>query len=167
MPPSPQPDFSPALKPSLRRATSLPPEQSSRFSRPSTPTTTIPFFKLPDSEDAPSPDSQSPEIEELSPEAIVPDEVPVLRDPEIEVPDDDDGTIAEAELEEKFSKILKLDRMHDGSEDGDCGEEERPVTPVRNTRKRKFTASEEGREEGPLHKRAASPRTVSSPLRRG
>jgi hypothetical protein len=166
MPPSPQPDFSPALKPSLRRATSLPPEQSIRFSRPSTPT----LLKLPDSEDPPSPQpQQSPEIEELSPEAIVPDEVPVLRDPEIEVPDDEEeGTVtAEAELEEKFSKILQLDRMHDGSEDGDCGEDERPVTPVRNTRKRKFTPSEEGREEEPLQKRAASPRTVSSPLRRG
>ena len=164
MPPSPQPDFSPSLKPSLRRATSLPPEQSIRFSRPSTPT----LLKLPDSEDPLSP-PKSPEIEELSPEAIVPDEIPVLRDPEIEVPDDEDegrGT-AEAELEEKFSKILQLDRMHDGSEDGDCGEEERPVTPVRNTRKRKFTPSEEGREEEPLQKRPASPRNVSSPLRRG
>src|SRR5277367_2291367 len=101
MPPSPQPDFSPH-KPSLRRATSLPPEQS-RFSRPSTPIITL--FKLPDSQDAPSPSPpQSPEIEELSPEAIVPDEVPVLRDPEIEVPDDEEGS-AEAELEEKFTNI--------------------------------------------------------------
>jgi len=92
----------------------------------------------------------------------------VLRDPEIEVPDEEEGS-AEAELEEKFTNI-KLDRMHDGSEDGNCGEEEgedRPATPVKKTRKRKFTPGEEGGGDEPLHKRAASPRTVSSPLRRG
>ena len=96
--------------------------------------------------------------------------MPVLRDPEIEVPEDESE---EAELEEKFTKI-HLDRMHDGSEDGDCGEEqehehqERPVTPVvKSTRKRKFTPSEEGTREEPLAKRAASPRSVSSPLRYG
>jgi hypothetical protein len=94
--------------------------------------------------------------------------VPVLRDPEIEVPEDESE---EAELEEKFTKI-QLDRMHDGSEDGECGEEleqqERLVTPVvENTRKRKFTPSEEGTREEPLAKRAASPRSVSSPLRHG
>lgn len=91
----------------------------------------------------------------------------MLRDPEIEVPEDESE---EAELEEKFTKI-QLDRMHDGSEDGECGEEqqqERPVTPVvKNTRKRKFTPSEDGTGEEPLAKRAASPRSVPSPLRHG
>ena len=167
MPPSPQPDFGTSTKPSLRRATSLPPEQS-RFSGPSTPV--IPYLKLPDSEDLQPDDDDSVEIEELSPEAIIPDEIPVLRDPEIEVPDEE-GT-AEAELEEKFTTILNLDRMHDGSEDGNYDEEgeyeeERPAIPVPNRRKRKFTPGEEGRDDEPLRKRAVSPRTISSPLRRG
>ena len=104
-------------------------------------------------------------VEELSPDAIIPDSLPVLRDPEIEIPEDDDPT--EIELEEKLTTI-EVDMMHDESESGDQGEEEEErvdvASPLRNVRKRKFTPTDESGQEGQRRKRTASPRTFS-PLR--
>ena len=104
-------------------------------------------------------------VEELSPEAIIPDSIPIMRDPEIEVPEDDDPT--EAELETKPTTI-ELDRMRDGSESGDQKEEEEEMvdiaSPLRNVRKRKFTPTDEDVQEERRRKRTASPRTFS-PLR--
>jgi hypothetical protein len=102
------------------------------------------------------------EIEELSPEAIVPDSVTVLRDPEVEIPDDEGSN--ESELEKRFWGI-KLDRMRDdsGSEDGE--RVERNSSPLPTTRafgvKRKFahTVEDEGIE--PARKRTMSPGTLS------
>jgi hypothetical protein len=111
MPPSPQPDFEPC-KLSFRRATSLPPE-TSRIQGCSTPIPVIKkmrHLKIPDDNQV---QGETVKIEELSPEAIIPDSLTILRDPEVEVPDDDD--LSEVELDDKFTAI-KLDGMHDEGE---------------------------------------------------
>ena len=102
------------------------------------------------------------EIEELSPEAIIPDSVTVLRDPEIEIPDDEGST--ESELEKRFGGI-KLDRMRDDGDSEDSDNVERKWSPLPITRtfgqKRKFahTVEDEGIE--PARKRTTSPGTLS------
>ena len=83
----------------------------------------------------------------------------MMRDPEIEVPEDDQE---EDELEMKFTAI-KLDRMHDGSQTGEESEEEGHITPLRKTRKRKYTPTDgEESSEEQRRKRTASPRVFSA-----
>jgi hypothetical protein len=158
MPPSPQPDYSQS-KPSTRRATSLPPVITRRSS---TPISLFKQIRLTDDEIK----EGGIEIEELSPEAIIPDSVTVMRDPEIEVPDDEEGP-TEAELENKFTEI-KLDRMHDGSHNEEEKEEqeEADIVPLRrSTRKRKYTPmTDEESQEEQRSKRTVRSRTFP-PLR--
>src|SRR5436190_2385822 len=101
MPPSPQPDYT-STKPSLRRANSLPPEIIR--ARSSTPISLLKQMRLtaPDDNDEEQ-EEEGISIEELSPEAIIPDSVPVMRDPEVEVPEDDDSK--DVELETKLNAI--------------------------------------------------------------
>ena len=159
MPPSPQPEYT-STKPSFRRATSLPPEITR--ARSSTPVSLLKQMRLsvPDDNDNEQKE-EGVSVEELSPEAIIPDSLPVLRDPEIEVPEEDDYT--EAELETKLTAI-ELDAMDDGSQSGDqCEEGEEMVdiaSPLRNAKKRKFTPTDDGVPER-RRKRTASPRTIS------
>src|SRR5947207_5946452 len=160
MPPSPQPDYT-STKPSLRRATSLPPEIMR--ARSSTPISLLKQMRLtaPDDNDKEQ-DEEGISVEELSPEAIIPDSIPVMRDPEIEIPKEDDSK--EVDLETKLTAI-KLDRMCDGSESGDVDEEEEMVdvaSPLRNMRKRKFTPNDEGEAQERRRKRTASPSTFST-----
>ena len=164
MPPSPQPDYT-STKSSLRRASSLPPEIIR--ARSSTPISLLRQMSLNVTNDNDNEqEEEGVSVEELSPDAIIPDSLPILRDPEIEIPEDYDSP--EQELETELT-VIDLDRMHDGSESDDKLEEEEErvdiASPLRNIRKRKFTATDEpGQEEQP-RKRTASPRTFS-PLRR-
>jgi hypothetical protein len=90
----------------------------------------------------------------------------VMRDPEIEVPDDEEGP-TEVKLENKFTAI-KLDRMRDGSHSEAEKEEQEEVVIIplrRNTRKRKYTpATDEESQEEQRSKRTVRSRTFS-PLR--
>lgn len=153
MPPSPQPDFT-QRRSSLRRSTSLPPEAI----RTEHPLTSIPLKKqtslaIPSDQNA---QEDTIEIEELSPDAIIPDSVIILRDPEVEIPGDED--LSELDLEKKFTSI-QLDRMDDVSENK---EQETPITPTRATRKRKFTPTEESENDERQRKRVTIPQTFSS-----
>lgn len=104
------------------------------------------------------------EIEELSPEAIIPDSVLVLRDPEVEIPDEE-GSNHEAELEKRFGGI-KLDRMRDDSGSEDSGKLSRKSSPLPARTsfgvKRKFAATDT-EDEGvePARKRTMSPGNLS------
>ena len=112
-------------------------------------------------------------IEELSPEAIIPDSMTVYRDPEVEIPEEgvpEGGSSPDMELGRKFTEI-DLDRMSDGSrthEDkdhkGDHGNNERLA---RRGQKRKH-GSVDGSEPGDLReprKKIPSPSKVASPIR--
>jgi hypothetical protein len=99
------------------------------------------------------------EIEELSPEAIIPDSLPILRDPQIEIPEDEYSE-SEAELEKKFT-AFKLDRMTDGTESEGSVKSARDLRGEGKGRKRKFTPDEQG-EEGPERKRTGSPGNFAS-----
>jgi hypothetical protein len=102
------------------------------------------------------------EIEELSPEAIIPDSVTILRDPEVEIPEDGDAN-SELDLEKRFGGI-KLDRMRDdsGSEDNDQGERKNSPLPTRISGvKRKFMATVDDEVIEPTRKRTMSPGTLS------
>ena len=155
MPPSPQPE-SPAFRPSLRRSSSLPPEilKPSRISPPPSP---------PEQKRVQEPGSQFledwVEVEELSPEAIIPDSVTVIKDPEVEMPEDEELD-AEQELERTFTNI-KLDRMHDWSLSEGSSDDGRDTSQA--ARKRKFTPTGDEETEDKRKRRIASPRT-SSPL---
>jgi hypothetical protein len=152
MPPSPQPDFI-QRRSSFRRASSLPPETV----RADPPLTSIPLqeqasLSIPNDQDT---QEDTIKIEELSPEAIIPDSVTILRDPEVEIPDDEDPS--ELDLERKLTAI-KLDRMDDVSDNKD---QEMPITPIRTTRKRKFTPTEEGENDERQRKRMPTPQAFS------
>jgi len=162
MPPSPQTDYSQS-KPSIKRATSLPPEITRQ--RSSTPISLFKRIRLTDDDIK----DDTIEIEELSQEAIIPDSMTVMRDPEIEVPDDDDDP-TELQFENKFTAI-KSDRMHDGSqsegeEEGKEQQQEANIVPLkRSTRKRKYTpTTDEESQEEQRSKRTVRSRTFS-PLR--
>ena len=102
-------------------------------------------------------------IEELSPEAIIPDSVTIYRDPEVELPDERDST--DAELGRKFTEI-DLDRMSDDkvSEDGDGkGSGERVIKKV--PKKRKHLAVDGVDGDQRQRKKVVSPRDLS-PARR-
>jgi len=102
-------------------------------------------------------------IEELSPEAIIPDSVTIYRDPEVELPDERDST--DAELGRKFTEI-DLDRMSDDkvSEDGDGkGSGERVIKKV--PKKRKYLAVDGVDGDQRQRKKVVSPRDLS-PARR-
>lgn len=102
------------------------------------------------------------EIEELSPEAIIPDSVTILRDPEVEIPDDE-YTNNESDLEKQFGGI-KLDRMRDdsGSEDSDRGERKNSPLPTRKLGvKRKFASTVDDEAIEPARKRTMSSGTLS------
>lgn len=86
----------------------------------------------------------------------MPDSLTVMRDPEIELPEDEDST--EVELENKLTAI-KLDRMHDGSQTEESEEEIAPLR--RSTRKRKYIPADGESQEEQRRKRTASPRTFS------
>ena len=97
------------------------------------------------------------EMEELSPEAIIPDSVNILRDPEVEVPEDDQGQ--SEDLEEQITAI-KLDRMHDESysEESEERSHDSPESRMRTTAKRKYTSSDTSDESRPpRRKRPTTP----------
>ena len=168
MPPSPPPESTQSTppyrgsSPSFRRATSLPPE-STRVQRPS-PTFSLFRHRRQELPDDDGPVEKAVEIEELSPEAIIPDSVTIMRDPVVEVPEDE---TTEAELEKRFTNI-KLDRMHDWS-GSDVSEEAEVKKPSQvNRQKRKHTPADDSDEqtksfEQRRRKRAARPGR-SSPL---
>lgn len=133
MPPSPQPDFG-QNKPCLRRASSQPPESIRRSKSP------VPLIKQVRLGVSTVQDDAL-EIEELSPEAIIPDSVNVMRDPEVEVPDD--GEVTEEDLEKQFT-TFQLDRMDDGSESEETGAKQSPSGGLAKSRKRKHTPPEDG-----------------------
>ena len=155
MPPSPQPDYS-NTKPLSRRATSLPPD-TGRIQRSPTPISIIRQKQFEATKKADT-DEEGVEIEELSPEAIIPDSVTIMRDPEVEVPDDG-GDSTEVELEKKITAI-KLERMHDDSGSEESGKEV-TISPTKGLRKRKYSPLEETGDE-PQRKKMASPSDSSS-----
>lgn len=59
------------------------------------------------------------EIEELSPEAIIPDSLPIMRDPEIETPREDDE-----EGETDVTSTNAAERMSDATNSGDEDEQD-------------------------------------------
>jgi len=94
-------------------------------------------------------------IEELSPEAIIPDSIPIYRDPEVEIPEESDS--ADTELGRKFTEI-DLDRMTDDQlpEETEKRSQSERVTR-RGQRKRKYGAVDEAARDEPERKRTASP----------
>jgi len=156
MPPSPQADSS-SPKPSLRRASSLPPETSTYKERSPSPITRLKKMRItvPETKDEVKEDTL--EMEELSPEAIIPDSVNILRDPEVEVPEDDQRQ--PEELEEQITAI-KLDRMHDESYSEESAHGS-PESRTRTTVKRKYTSSDTSEEsKAPRRKRPTTPMSL-------
>jgi hypothetical protein len=95
MPPSPPAEQTVDKPAPLRRASSLPAETIRPTSRPPTPISVIRRLRrlrIPDDDamDHRDNDEGTVEIEELSPEAIIPDSLLIMRDPEIETPREDD-----------------------------------------------------------------------------
>jgi hypothetical protein len=104
------------------------------------------------------------QIEELSPDAIIPDSVNVMHDPEVEMPPDgSDKSPVEEELEKSFTNI-KLEKMHDWSLSEGSDDSFSEITESHSSKKRKLTPTS-GEEEKKRKKRIASPMT-SSPLRK-
>ena|SRR2546421_11318298 len=159
--PSPPAEQTQAPKPLLRRASSLPPEKTKpRLSPPATSPKAA-FTAIPGSPVS-AVKKEMVEIEELSPEAIIPDSVAILRDPEVEIPDDEDAN-NESDLEKRFGGI-KLDRMRDdsGSEDSDKVERKNSPLPTRILGvKRKFASTVDDEVIEPARKRTMSPGTLS------
>jgi hypothetical protein len=122
MPPSPPPDHT-QPRVTFRRSSSLPPATFRGEPPASLDSPVIRRMAI----NTPGNDSAKHglEIEELSPEAMIPDSVVIYRDPEIEIPEKDDTT--ETDLQKKFTEI-DLDRMRDDSHD------ETNETTVENTR---------------------------------
>ena len=112
-------------------------------------------------------------IEELSPEAIIPDSVTVYRNPEIEIPEEgvrQGRSSPDMELGRKFTEI-DLDRMSDGSQTHEekeyKGKQEKNEKVARKGQKRKHS-SVDGREHGDFsepRKKTATPLTAASPIR--
>ena len=155
MPPSPQPDSNPP-KPSLRRASSLPPE-ASYIERSPSPVTRLKRMRItvPEPEDEAQEDTL--DMEELSPEAIIPDSVNILRDPEVELPDDDER---EQEDSEEEITAMKLDRTHDESY-SESSSHGSPDSRARTTAKRKYASSDTSQESrAPRRKRPTTPMTL-------
>jgi len=134
MPPSPQADQGIEKLPSARRASSLPPENIRPNSRPSIPISVIKQLRrlrIPDNDDAMDGQENQEdgegaiEIEELSPDAIVPDHIQVMRDPEIETPREDEGDDS-GQRETDVMSTNAGDRMSGGtgSDEGDDGDDE-------------------------------------------
>jgi len=134
MPPSPKADHGIEKLPSVRRASSLPPENIRLSSRPSTPISVIKQLRrlrIPDNDDAMDRHENQEdgegavEIEELSPDAIVPDHIQVMRDPEIETPREDEGDDSERQ-ETDVTSTNAGDGMSGatGSDEGDGGDDE-------------------------------------------
>ena len=130
MPPSPQADHGVEKLTPVRRASSLPPENIRLTSRPSTPISVINQLRrlrIPDNDDAMDREEDEEgtvEIEELSPDAIIPDSVLVMRDPEIETPPEGEGDDGEGRETDVMSTNAG-DRMGGctGSDEGDDGDE--------------------------------------------
>lgn len=167
MPSPPAEQIQSSAKARVRRASSLPPEKTNlRISPPASPKTirsaAVPGSPVATYAAAETAKKGMVEIEELSPEAIIPDSVSILRDPEIEIPDDEGST--ESELEKRFWGI-KLDRMRDDGDSEDSDKVERKKTPLPISRtfgqKRKFAHSVEDEVIEPARKRTTSPGTLS------
>jgi hypothetical protein len=163
--PSPQPDLTQKVSlrqspPTFRRAASLPPE-TSRFQHSPPPISVFKQGRLQGPDENEVKEGQVA-VEELSPNAIIPDSVTVMRDPVVELPDD--GESFEGDLEKKFTAI-KLDVMRDSGESDTSEEQDTSIKPATNARKRKHTPTEEGETETQRRKRMASPMTFS-PRRR-
>jgi hypothetical protein len=137
-----------------RRATSLPPE-TTRKKRPSTLTSVIKNMRIVSLDD--NPEAGTVEVEELSPEAIIPDSITIMRDPEVEIQDDN-----VVEAEESWEDGIQMDGVDADGMDGMSDEDQvfpNPPTP-RIPRKRKFNLADEERYDR-LRKRTASPGSFS------
>jgi hypothetical protein len=161
MPPSPKADHGVERLPSLRRASSLPPENIHLSSRPSTPVSVIKQLRrlripdpddVMDSQDRREEDGAAVEIEELSPEAIIPDSLPIMRDPEIETPQDDDEDDTEREEGEMDVTVSTnaAERMSDATVSDDAIDEE----------------NDEGAEAMDENESYAPPETTPTPFRK-
>jgi hypothetical protein len=137
-----------------RRATSLPPE-STRKKRSSTLTSVIKKMRIASLED--NPEGGTVEIEELSPDAIIPDSITIMRDPEVEIQDDNT-----AEAGKSWEDGIQMDGVDDdGMNEMSDGNEMFPSPPPpRIPKKRKFNLADEERYDR-LRKRTASPGSFS------
>src|SRR5262245_2453437 len=134
MPPSPPPDHT-HPRVSFRRSSSLPPT-TFRGESPASPDPPV-INRMTINTQGNDSSRHSLVIEELSPEAIIPDSVVIHRDPEIEIPEKGDAT--ETDLQKKFTEI-DLDRMRDDthSETNDKTVEDKLQTTKKQTRKRRI-----------------------------
>src|SRR5438046_391765 len=122
MPPSPPPEhwLSEPKSCTYRRSSSLPPETLRRDNR--SPRSLSPLIKsMTIRSPTPYDDPCKVVIEELSPDAIIPDSVTIYRDPEVEVPGEETGP-TEEDLRERFTEI-DLDRMRDDTTNSSEGSE--------------------------------------------
>jgi hypothetical protein len=104
-----------------------------------------------------NPEGGTVEIEELSPDAIIPDSITIMRDPEVEIQDDNT-----AEAGKSWEDGIQMDGVDDdGMNEMSDGNEMFPSRPPpRIPKKRKFNLADEERYDR-LRKRTASPGSFS------
>ena len=153
MPPSPQPE-SPEPDVPPRRASSLPPE-TTRKKR--SPTLTSAFKKMRIEAGDSNINEGTVEIEELSPEAIIPDSINIMRDPEVVLQEDE--AEADGSLDDKFTDI---DLEGDGSGRQVTSDEEAVFVPLQQmTNKRKHNPADDEESYERQRKRTVSPGSFS------
>jgi hypothetical protein len=156
MPPSPPPDR-PERESPPRRAASLPPELIRR-KRSSTLTSVFKKMRIEAQESGV--EAGTVDIEELSPEAIIPDSMTIMRDPEIEIHDDDEAR-RDRSVEDKSTGI-DVDGIDgvDGEDTSADGEEDEFLNvppPPRLPKKRKFNLNNDDDNDERQRKRTVSP----------